>query len=259
MVTAADLQFVTEVAEAAGQTALQYYGQARGEHKPDGSLVTRADYAAEQLIRRHLEARWPQDSIVGEELLGARDLSQPRVWCLDPIDGTHNFVAGLPLWAVSIGLCEAGRPTLGVVHAPLLDLTFTGAHGLGAFVNGRSLQPSRDEHIFPNDLIGFTTDRECALGLHLPHRARNLGSAALHACYGAVGVFKGAVFTSWAVWDLMAALAIGAEVGVEARTLDGKALVSLAQLDPHQRHGPLVVAPTELCSQLVASVREMGQ
>ncbi len=252
--SAADLQFVAEVANAAGQAALQSYGQTPAEPKADGSLVTPADQAAERLIRQRLQARWPEDSIVGEELLGAKDLSLPRVWCLDPIDGTHNFVAGLPLWAVSIGLCQAGQPTLGVVYAPALDLTFTGGSGLGAFLNGRPLRANQDEQILPNDLIGFTTEAGEALELCMPHKSRNLGSAALHACYVAAGVFKGAMFADWRVWDLAAALAIAAEAGAVACALDGTHLENLSQLDAHDRHEPLILTPPQLCEQLVGSV-----
>lgn len=259
MVTTKDLQFVTELAIAAGEIARQYYGQTPVERKADGSLVTPADQAAERLIRQRLEAHWPEDSIVGEELLGPRDLSQPRVWCLDPIDGTHNFVAGLPLWAVSIGLCEVGCPTLGVVHAPALDLTFTGGSGLGAFLNGHALQANQDKQILPNNLIGFTTEAEKALQLRTPHKSRNLGSAALHACYVAAGVFKGALFTDWRVWDLAAALAIAAEVGVVACILDGRPLQNLARLDAHGRHESLILAPVQLGDELVANIQQIAK
>ena len=256
MVSTEALEFVADMAVAAGQVAKQYFGQTSATRKADGSLVTPADQDAERFIREHVQARWPQDGIVGEELLGASDLAAPRVWCVDPIDGTHNFVAGLPLWAVSIGLCEAGQPTLGVVHAPLLNLTFTGAQGQGAFVNGRPLLPSRDAEILPNDLIGFTTEAEETIKLRLPHKSRNLGCGALHACYVAAGVFKGAMFTHWGVWDLAAGLAIAAQVGAVARTLDGQPLENLAHLDPHQHHEPLVLAPVELCDRLVANISQ---
>ena len=250
-----DIEFVVDVAQAAGRVAQPSFGAAQTEQKPDGSLVTPADRAAEELIRQRLQARWPEDDIVGEELLGARDLTRPRVWCLDPIDGTHNFIAGLPLWVVSIGLCERGRPTLGVVHAPMLNLTFTGAVGVGAFVNGRPLHTIRDQQILANDLIGVTTEAAEEVKLQLPHKSRNLGSAALHACYVAAGIFKGALFTHWGVWDLAAGLAIAAEAGAVACTLDGQQLDTLAHLDAHSRQAPLVLAPPQLCSQIVTNIR----
>ena len=250
-----DVEFVAEVAQAAGRVALPSFGAAQAQQKPDGSLVTPADRAAEELIRQHLQERWPEDDIVGEELLGARDLTRPRVWCLDPIDGTHNFIAGLPLWVVSIGLCARGRPTLGVVHAPLLDLTFTAVSGGGAFLNNDPLGTSQQEEIFRNDLFGITTEAAEKLELRFPHKSRNLGSAALHACYVAAGIFKGALFTHWGVWDLAAGLAIAAEAGAVACTLDGQQLDTLAHLDAHSRQDPLLLAPPQLCSQIVTNIR----
>ena len=120
--TTETIEFMTEVAQDAGEVAQRYGEDVQTVRKADGSLVSEADRAVEQLIRRRLQARWPHDGLIGEEL-GIDDLTQARVWCLDPIDGTHNFVAGLPLWVVSIGLCEHGLPTAGVVHAPMLNLT----------------------------------------------------------------------------------------------------------------------------------------
>ncbi len=256
--TTETIEFITEVAQDAGEVAQRYGEDARTVRKADGSLVSEADRAVEQLIRRRLQARWPHDGLIGEEL-GIDDLTQARVWCLDPIDGTHNFVAGLPLWVVSIGLCEHGLPTAGVVHAPRLNLTYTGAPDIGAFVNGRPLTVVQDKELRPNDLIGVTSEANQSLHLHIPHKMRNLGSAALHACYVAAGIFKAAVFPDWCVWDLAAALAIIAPLGVEARTLDGKRLDSLADLDPRQRQGPLVLAPVQLCGRLVASIEQVGE
>lgn len=99
--------------------------------KPDLSLVTDADRAVEQAIRSRLAERRPADALLGEEFgrLGDGD----RQWVIDPIDGTHNYVRGVPVWATLIGLLDGRRPALGVVSAPALGQRWWAATGHGAF------------------------------------------------------------------------------------------------------------------------------
>jgi len=94
--------------------------------------VTEFDRRSEALVAARLAEAFPGDGIVGEEGTSA-DAGRERVWYVDPLDGTVNFAHGLPLFAVSLGLAVGGVPALGVVHAPALGWTFTGAPGLGAW------------------------------------------------------------------------------------------------------------------------------
>ena len=164
--TQADQQLIIELARAAGDLARHYAGKLEVEGKPDGSLVTQADREAEQLIRTGLQERWPQDAIIGEEMLGADDLSQGRVWCLDPIDGTHNFIGGLPLWAVCIAMCTDGIPVLGVIHAPALGLTWTAFQGQGAYCNGEELSVADSGEMVRSYMIACTTEETNELRLN---------------------------------------------------------------------------------------------
>lgn len=106
------------------------------ESKPDTTPVTDADRAAEDLVRSVLGRSRTRDAILGEER-GSTGHG-PRQWVLDPIDGTKNFVRGVPVWATLIALLEEGRPVLGVVSAPALGRRWWGAEGSGAWT-GRSL------------------------------------------------------------------------------------------------------------------------
>ncbi|MCS0634375.1 histidinol-phosphatase [Streptomyces sp. LP05-1] len=105
------------------------------ETKPDLTPVSEADRAAEELIRAGLERERPADAILGEEygLVG----SGPRRWVVDPIDGTKNYVRGVPVWATLIALMEEGpdgfRPVVGVVSAPALGRRWWAASGAGAY------------------------------------------------------------------------------------------------------------------------------
>jgi histidinol-phosphatase len=104
--------------------------------KPDLTPVSDADLRAEELVRAQLRRTRPRDAVLGEEL--APTGHGPRQWVVDPIDGTKNFVRGVPVWATLIALVDAGAPVLGVVSAPALQRRWWAATGSGAW-SGRSL------------------------------------------------------------------------------------------------------------------------
>ncbi|MGL5856897.1 MAG: histidinol-phosphatase [Angustibacter sp.] len=104
--------------------------------KPDLTPVTDVDLQAEELIRSQLKRTRPRDAVVGEEL--AATGHGPRRWVIDPIDGTKNFVRGVPVWATLIALVDADQPVLGLVSAPALQRRWWAATGSGAW-SGRSL------------------------------------------------------------------------------------------------------------------------
>lgn len=104
--------------------------------KPDLTPVTDTDREAEQLIRSQLSRVRTRDSVLGEEF--GETGSSPRQWVIDPIDGTKNFVRGVPVWATLIALIDHGKPVVGVVSAPALQRRWWAAEGTGAYT-GRSL------------------------------------------------------------------------------------------------------------------------
>ncbi|MDO4897935.1 MAG: histidinol-phosphatase [Rothia sp. (in: high G+C Gram-positive bacteria)] len=110
------------------------------ESKPDLTPVTSADREAERLIRSQLSRVRTRDSVLGEEY-GATG-SSPRQWVVDPIDGTKNFVRGVPVWATLIALLDHGKPVVGVVSAPALQRRWWAAEGTGAYT-GRSLAQAK--------------------------------------------------------------------------------------------------------------------
>src|SRR3954454_8191420 len=126
----AELEFVKALAREAAGGAL---GRAKGvkpQEKANLSYVTDLDHDLERLIRDRLAARFPDDVLTGEEYAeGGGD--GPRQWSIDPIDGTGNLVHGLPLWAVSIGLLDAGEPVLGVIAIPPLGDVYWAVKGGG--------------------------------------------------------------------------------------------------------------------------------
>lgn len=108
------------------------------ESKSDGSPVTVLDREIEQLICAEIRRRFPSHGIIGEEG-GAVETTTEWTWTIDPIDGTQNLAVGVPTYATIIALLRHGRPVVGVIDHPQLDLTYYAALGGGAFCNGARL------------------------------------------------------------------------------------------------------------------------
>lgn len=113
--------------------------------KADNSEVTEVDKATESAIRTIIGAERPEHSIYGEEFGVSGDDDSPYQWVIDPIDGTTNFVRGVPVWATLIALVYKGAPVLGVVSAPALGFRWWANIGAGAFFNGAAMRVSSVE------------------------------------------------------------------------------------------------------------------
>jgi myo-inositol-1(or 4)-monophosphatase len=195
---------------ADGGAVLSQHAAERGrwtpEYKGRRELVTAADRAAEQTIVAALQAAFPEHSILAEEGVltprGRADKPHDLQWLIDPLDGTTNFVHGIPFYCVAIALAWRGEPLLGVVHAPELRVTFSAARGLGAQRDERSISVSRTDRVADALLAtGFSYNRNepgaesnhARLGRVLPvcRDLRRLGSAELDLCLTASGVYDG--------------------------------------------------------------------
>jgi histidinol-phosphatase len=133
-----DLALALRLADAADAITVDRYGarDLRVARKPDRSPVTDADLAVEDAARAILAAERPADTVIGEERGGAvTGDPQARAWLLDPIDGTKNFLRGVPAWATLISLVAGDEPILGVISAPALGRRWWACHGHGAWVS----------------------------------------------------------------------------------------------------------------------------
>ncbi len=136
------LDFAVEIAKAAGALTLDHFRRLPAhEMKADNTPVTVADRAAEELLRRRIEAAFPTHGILGEEF-GEKLGTAPTRWILDPIDGTQSFICGVPLYSVLIGFEWQGEVLAGVIHLPALGETVYAARGLGCYCNGRRVRVS---------------------------------------------------------------------------------------------------------------------
>ncbi len=138
------LSAAIELAKLAGKSTLEYFQQDSFsvERKGDDSPVTIADKNAEQLIRRELQARFPDDAILGEEF-GAQAGTSEYQWIVDPIDGTKSFISGVPLYSTLVGVVREKTCLAGVIYLPALDELVFAARGLGAWHSVRDSQPKR--------------------------------------------------------------------------------------------------------------------
>ncbi|BFM23163.1 inositol monophosphatase family protein [Microbacterium sp. che218] len=128
-----DLALALRIADAADAVAMQRFDASdlRIDTKPDRTHVTEADLATERAIRQILETERPADSVLGEEYGTSGDTA--RRWVIDPIDGTHNYMRGIPVWATLIALTVDGVPQVGVVSQPALGRRWWAATGQGAW------------------------------------------------------------------------------------------------------------------------------
>lgn len=193
------------------------------------NLVTELDRQAEALVVDAIRARFPDHAILGEEG-GARGASTHR-WIIDPLDGTTNFVHGLPLFSVSIGLEIAGRMAVGVVYDPSLDECFVAERGAGAFLEGRRLAVSETAELgasllatgFPYD-VRDTADNnlaEYAAFTRQNRSVRELGSAAITLAAVAAGRLDGYWELVLGPWDVAAGLLLVEEAGGRVTDLHG--------------------------------------
>ena len=142
------LQFAVETAREAGDGTLLYFRRSdlEVEWKADASPVTVADRSAEELMRRRIGERFPEDAVVGEEF-GEQTGKTGFQWILDPIDGTKSFIHGLPLYTTLVAVLQNDEPQIGVIHAPALGETVFAARGSGCWYTCGSVNKPRPARV----------------------------------------------------------------------------------------------------------------
>ena len=233
-------------------------GRAKGvkpQEKANLSYVTDLDHDLERLIRSRLSAQFPDDELTGEEY-EASGGTGPRRWSIDPIDGTGNLVHGLPLWAISIGLIDAGEPVLGVIVIPPLGELFWAVKGGGAFRDGERLAVV-DADVFHNqDNVCVGTNALRAVDTRtLPGRLRDLGSACCELTFVACNRLQACIFLGEARHDVAAGVVIVSEAGCGFGTIDGRVLTSAEMVAATPVKTPTFVAPPRRLKALMAVAR----
>lgn len=214
------LAFACALADDAAQRLLGYFGQVEGERKADGSLVTLADLEVDRALRAAIRARFPDHGIISEEN-SALYSGEALCWVLDPLDGTVNFVWGLPIWGVSIALVEQGLPVVGVADFPILRQRFTARRGGGAFLNDRPIRIRPEVRPDFNALIGLDSRAYRRAFLNTSLKVRILGSAVYDLLMVARGSEMACTQSAVKLWDVAAAWLIAEEAGATIANAEG--------------------------------------
>ena len=234
-----DLTLALELADAADAISMARFGAVDlvVETKPDLTPVSETDHAVEEALRRLLAVARPGQAILGEEggqLTVVRQAGGSPRWIVDPIDGTKNYVRGVPVWATLIALEQEGEMVAGVVSAPALGRRWWAARGEGAWADGRPIRVSRvaaveDAFISYDGLERFdatrpdgsVTDGRLLRLAHQCWRSRGLGDFWSHVLV-AEGAVDIAAEPEVSVWDVAPIQVIVEEAGGRFTNLEGE-------------------------------------
>ncbi|MEL6620326.1 MAG: inositol monophosphatase family protein [Pseudomonadota bacterium] len=239
MVGSANLNIMIKAARKAGRSLVKDFREVENlqvSMKGAGDFVSKADLAAEEILKEELRTARPNYGWLAEEGGGEDGEDPTRRWIVDPLDGTTNFLHGMPHWAVSIALEHKGQVAAGVVYDPAKDEMFFAEKGAGAWMNDSRLRVSGRrsmiECVFATGLpFGGRSDlpltlQELARLMPVCAGVRRWGSAALDLAYVAAGRYDGYWERRLNAWDLAAGLLIVREAGglVEPLTAGGDIL-----------------------------------
>jgi myo-inositol-1(or 4)-monophosphatase len=221
-----DLRLLTAraVAREAGTLAYEYFSrraQLEIEHKGMQDLVSIADRAVEDLIRERLSDAFPDDDLLGEEGGGASRRPGAGLWVIDPIDGTANFLRGMPYWSVALAYVVEDRVVIGVTYDPVHDDLFWARRGGGAHRNHTPVQVTGctdPKHAVVGSTFTFKmnidTYMELLKGiLRAGSDHRRMGSTALMMCHVADGRLDGCATGYCNSWDVIGGLLLVEEAG----------------------------------------------
>jgi myo-inositol-1(or 4)-monophosphatase len=226
------INVAVKAARAAGNVILRYMNRVEGltvEEKARHDYVSEVDRLAEAEIIKELRRAYPDHAILGEESGSTGKGS--KVWVIDPLDGTHNYLRGFPHFSVSIGFKDHGDLIYGVVYDPLRDEIFTASKGDGAFLNDRRIRVSKRETLqgallctgFPyrqRDHLSAQLEMTRAL-LQEAEDIRRTGSAALDLAYVATGRLDGYFEIGLKPWDMAAGCLLVREAGGQVSDFAG--------------------------------------
>lgn len=221
---------IAAVKLVAAEEIMPRYMKVAHQHKIDGSLCSEADLAAQEALTRKLQAI-VNVPVIGEEMTGEQQKGlwadgMQDVWCIDPIDGTSNFLRGLPYFAVSVALIRAGKSVLGVVHAPVGDETFAAESERGAFLNGtklvgRNVAKNLSGALANVDMKRLDGELVTRLAVNPPYASqRNFGASTLDWCYTAAGRYDVYLHGGQKLWDYAAGSLVLQEAGGKACCLE---------------------------------------
>jgi len=229
----ADLIAVQEIIRDAAASSLDiHYSCSTADYKADGSIVTEADLAMQQALTVALAERYPDVAMLGEELREETQLEviqgEQDYWCLDPVDGTTNFHATMPLFSVSLGLVRHGEIVLGIVYDPNRREFFGAVKGQGFWINGETLTRPDQPQTLGNciafiDFKRLSDEMGTSLVQQTPYKSqRNIGTCALEWAWLAAGRANLLLHGREKIWDYTAGVLLLQEAGGKSKTFDAE-------------------------------------
>lgn len=268
------LNFAEATTTQVGEQLLADFGQAQATQKADGSLVTRSDQWADQVIREAIATVFPDQGVLTEELAHTFPAGD-WCWIVDPLDGTTNFARGIPIWGISLGLLYQGTPVFGYVALPPIRQTFygfwPGTSGLdlapAAYLNHQMIRSSnepREEEPLINThthLFNLCTRSTAVLAQGFPCKIRMLGAASYNLLLVAAGISLGGVEATPKIWDIAGVWPIAQAAGTVWVPLHADPLFPLV---PHTDYGQrayptLLVSHPNLVSVFLPLVQPLRQ
>ena len=224
------LAVAKDIAQQAGVRALAAFRQPHDVIvKGRGNLATETDLAVERFIKEAIAQEFPNHRIVAEETAADGDF-EGWCWVIDPIDGTKNFVSGIPFWCVNVALCHDGEPVVAVTHDPNHGETFAAQRGGGAFVDGQPARASERPDV-QSSVVAFDLGYDDTQGHETLRMANALfpsvqafrvpGSAALGIAYAACGRYDLFMHRYLFPWDIAAGILLVREAGGAITEHDG--------------------------------------
>lgn len=265
------LHDLVTLARQGATLALEQLGHVARQLKRGEEAVTEADRAVQRLIVAALTARFPTDGIIGEENDDGSAITNRlpsvgnRVWVIDPIDGTNNYIAGYGAFAVCIGLLVDGIPVLGVVHDIARDETFVGHQGHGAWLVRSTWLPISAQKTAPGpqSLLMLTSNLIVNGALPMwairllttcPWKLRMIGSAALECVQVGAGTACGAITLNGKLWDVVAAAAVTLAAGGRVTDFTGRDVFPIDLTGYSGGKVPFVAASPQALAPLLAEL-----
>ncbi len=218
------LRVAKESALMGGKVLKEHFGkisQGDIEEKSEKDVVSYVDKKSEEVIREKIKKNFPDHSVIGEEEGGVDN--HDYVWYVDPLDGTKNYIAGFPIFGVSVGVVYKKEPVVGAVYLPYFDTLYWAVKGRGAYKNDRIIRVSQREQV-KHFYIAYGYPSRARRDLNVYWRIirdlfekvgamRRPGAAAVDLCFVAEGIFDGLVEFELNPWDVCAGMLLVQEAG----------------------------------------------
>ena len=220
------------IRDVAAENLPIFYSRSTADYKSDGSIVTEADLLMQQSLTAALSAQYPEIAMLSEEIGEAAQQevlhNKGDFWCLDPVDGTTNFHATMPLFSVSLALVRDAEVIMGIVYDPIRREFFGAIKGQGFFINGAAIaRPPQPESL--GDCIAFVDFKRLdntlceSLVTQTPYKSqRNIGTCALEWAWLAAGRANLLIHGSEKIWDYAAGVLLNHEAGGISETFAGE-------------------------------------